>query len=259
MTWAPDDAVVITLPQRQDRLSEFRRNAVHLGFGYRKSYAIDPATLTRPMNWMQSMQAYSNAMSHAAVLAAGTSTIMVMEDDARIPDDFQDRMLSFMSAVPSDWEFLLLGGQLAGLPMPLQGDAQRLTHFARTHCYVARGEGRAVALEAATTARGHWDMRLGRLMGLRGHSYAPIDMIVGTTGASSDIPDSAPLDARLKSGSGSSYQLDPPCRLGQRPDGRGPRGHARLVPNTGSGARAGRNNVLDGQGGTGHPLPPYHE
>jgi hypothetical protein len=259
VTWAPDDAVVITLAKRSDRLNEFRRHAVHLGFNYRKAFALEPAGLTRPMNWMQSMEAYSNAMSHAAALEGDDGAIMVMEDDALIPADFQGRMLSFMSAVPNDWEFLLLGGQLAGLPMPLQGDAQRLTHFARTHCYVARGEGRVAAVEAARTAMGHWDMRLGRLMGLRGRSYAPLDMIVGITGASSDIPDSAPLDARLKSGSGSSYALDPPCRLGQRYDGRGPFGHARLLPSTNNQGRVGRKNVLDGQTGNGHPLPPYHE
>jgi hypothetical protein len=226
MAWAPDECVVITLRNRTDRLDEFRRHAGNLGFPY-TVVTVDAPT-DKPAGYLGSAASWGNAMSHKSVLGLGKSeTILVFEDDAVIPPDFQDRMAQLLSSAPSNWELLLLGGSLMGLPVPLDGDAQRLTHFNRTHAYVVRGEARSVASWAAGAAVEHWDDKLGRVMGQRYSAYSPKDLFVDVSGMKSDIPDSAPLTGRIGSGSGNVHI---PLRIGQRYDGLGAAGHARLSP-----------------------------
>lgn len=247
MTWAPDEAYAITLDTRPDRFDVFRRSCGNLGFQVERFVASTPSS--KPTGHRASREAWGNATSHRELLRRGEGTILILEDDAVIPPDFQDRMTSLLSAVPNDWEWLQLGGAITALPQQLEGDCRLLRGFARTHAYVCRGQGRRVAAICAATATGHWDDHAGVVFGRRGTAYAPRELFIDVADVTSTLPDSAPLTRGLEGRLGSSSTpADPPLRLQQRNDGRGPTGHARLKPNTQDRARIHGPNHGDGEG-----------
>ncbi len=65
---------------------------------------------------------------------------MILEDDAKFPEDWVDRFATFMDDVPQDWDILLLGNSNTHDKEKKQicGDVWEVFYPFCTHCYVVR-------------------------------------------------------------------------------------------------------------------------
>lgn len=118
---------------------------------------------------------------------------MLLEDDAVIPNNFQDRMQRFLADVPEHWEALMLGGEHELPPEPVSPGVVRCVATIRTHAYVLRPGVIADVIAVAKRAARHWDYSLSELLGQRGRTYAPDPFLIETNGSRSDIHDSRPI------------------------------------------------------------------
>lgn len=167
---------------------DFHQRSSNLGFPYSVITAVDGLDVLPPSTWTASREAYGCALSHRSALEQATGTTLILEDDALIPPDFQERLRLFLAAVPSDWQLLKLGGEHL-LPSELiTPGVMRCERTVRTHAYVARGPMIAQLIGVIDETCRHWDACYGRIT-----SYAPDPFLVNTTGVASDIPDSRPL------------------------------------------------------------------
>jgi GR25 family glycosyltransferase involved in LPS biosynthesis len=175
-----DEAVVINLPERQDRLHQFSAP-----FPVRVFSAIGGTD--RP-DWYSSPEALGCALSHRAVLSETEGTTLVLEDDAVVPADLEERVWELLDTVPRDWELLKLGGEHLVPALSMGPITDICKHTARTHAYLVRGDMRERLIGVIDTSRVHWDAAYATL-----RAYAPRPFLVHTSGSPSSIPGSRPL------------------------------------------------------------------
>lgn len=188
MTWQPDSAVVLSLPQREDRRAYMNATVDRLGFPARIVDAVDGTTVTLPLGWRSSPGAYGNAMSHRAALTSATGSILVLEDDAHIPGDFRAR-LELVLTRADDWDVIMLGGEHVLPAAPHAPGVVRCGGTIRSIGYIMRGPAIPASVAAIDRARGHWDSEWIRVL-QRYRTYAPDPFIIRPSGLGSDIPDS---------------------------------------------------------------------
>lgn len=122
-----DNACVITLGRREDRLERFlRRSEKHL-FPWFKTVTAwlavdDPVDPDRGC-----------LASHLQVLNNLAGPLLVLEDDACFSDDF-----TLSLTPPHDWDILWLGGQHRLAPLPVNSEWVTPTYLVRTHAYIVR-------------------------------------------------------------------------------------------------------------------------
>ena len=191
MDWAPDQAVVLSLPRRTDRRQHMNAMIPRLGFPAQIVDAIDGATATIPASWESSPAAWGNAQSHRKVLKAATGdSILVLEDDAFVPGDFRARLETVLVAAP-DWEVIILGGEHVVPPAVHAPGVYRCGGTIRSIGYLMRGRAIPMTVQAINRSKRHWDNEwIITLQALR--TYAPNPFVITPTGSASDIPDSTP-------------------------------------------------------------------
>jgi hypothetical protein len=109
--------------------------------------AIDGHQAKAPMYWQAGPGGWGCYRSHMSVLekalSEGIQSYLLLEDDVRIPTDFNDQFDYFYKHLPNDWEFVFLGGQHLhqnrGLPTAIAPGVNRPFNPHRGHAYVLRG------------------------------------------------------------------------------------------------------------------------
>lgn len=189
-----DRVVLINLKKRPDRLDRaiqmFSNNwpfAQPLIFE-----AIDGYKVPTPEGWTKGRGAWGCLQSHRQVLEAAildnVNSILVLEDDAVLVDDFESKVKKFLRAVPSDWEGLMLGGQHFVVPTQVKDGVLRCANCQRTHAYAVRGR-LLKDLYSRWHARetwGHCDHVLGPFTA-NYKTYAPRHFLIGQNSGKSNI------------------------------------------------------------------------
>jgi len=198
-------AVCISLNRRPDRWESFRRSCPIPGV--ERFPAIDGRKVRPPAWWKQGGGAWGCMLSHIRILERALTdgmdqrneVLLVLEDDALFPDDFDERTARFLEALPSDWYQIYLGGQHRGLrakpPQRINAEVVRPHMVNRTQAYAVRGKFIRTLYQHlcdwpahARCPRHHVDHRMELLHKSGEHNiYAPTQWIIGQAGGRSDI------------------------------------------------------------------------
>jgi hypothetical protein len=185
--------VVINLTRRPDRLARLsKRLEGNWPFAApRRFEAIDGSRTSPPATWKKGAGAWGCAQSHRAVLDAaiadGVSSLLVLEDDAYVADDFASRAELFLARVPEDWDCLMLGAEHLLPPDPVAPGVARCRASIRCHAYAVRGPLMPM-LSAFWQCNkiDHCDLVLSSLMG-HYKAFAPDPLLIGQDAGWSDI------------------------------------------------------------------------
>jgi len=193
LTRAFERVVVINLSRRSDRLARFSKRLVgNWPFAApRRFEAIDGSIIEPPATWKKGAGAWGCAQSHRAVLDAaiadGVSSLLVLEDDAYVVDDFARQAESFLERLPEDWDCLMLGAEHLVRPAPVGPGVVRCTASIRCHAYAVRGPMMPMlSVFWHCNKIDHCDLVLSSLMG-HYKAYAPDPLLIGQDAGWSDI------------------------------------------------------------------------
>jgi Glycosyltransferase family 25 (LPS biosynthesis protein) len=196
-----DRVVCINLDRRPERWARFQDNQKASGWPFRpveRFRAVDGKRVPPPRWWRAGASAWGCLQSHARILEQalqdGVESLLILEDDAVLPDDFVSRVGKFLELVPEDWDAIMLGGQHLEPPQSHLG-VFRVRNGNRTHAHAMRGRYISAAyrhlcnsVEHANRPHKHVDHRLGELhRSGRFNVYAPLEWIVGQAAGPSDI------------------------------------------------------------------------
>lgn len=195
--------IVINLERRPDRWDAFQSR---LPADWplpppQRFAAIDGSRVPAPVWWKVWPGAWGAYRSHMAVieqaLSDGTSSLLVMEDDATFCPDFAQQTIDFMAAVPTDWQMIYFGGQhiqaWRGIAQPISDLVVLPFNVNRLHAYALNRSGMNVLYRHLNDTRDwksnhHVDHHIGKLhMERRIRVYAPRHWLVGQAGGVSDI------------------------------------------------------------------------
>lgn len=183
-----DKAVVISLPQREDRLKEFL-SGLPKPWPFPQIEVVPGVVAQAPASWRASSGAYGCALAHISVIESafrtGVRGLLVLEDDAVFSENFPQQWRSFAQAVPPSWSMLMLGGQHVEEPQRL-GRISRCFNTRRTHAYVIRDRAMPLVARTWRSASSHIDHLLPYLEA-RMKVFAPSPFLVGQRGGLSDI------------------------------------------------------------------------
>lgn len=214
--WSPEEAFVLTLARRPDRLERLRANLAVTEWPFRAPevfFAVDGAASSIPAWWRCTAGAWGCLRSHELILETvrkrGATSVMIIEDDAWFPKQFGQQLTRFLRFVPPDWDGLMIGGQHMRAPQCVAEAVDRCRYTVRTHCYCLRAPALEVVLRAYRSGCDHTDRILGRLMSTF-RFYAPSPMIVGQAAGRSDI-NYRDLPFRLYPHAGQSAELRRLC------------------------------------------------
>ena len=114
-----DSVYVINMDKDTKRLAEIDAALRAVGIRYERFPAIDGSLISREANIAPTCVKFCTngmkgcALSHHAVwkkaIENGDKTVMVMEDDAIIPDDINERIADVFARIPYDWDILYVG------------------------------------------------------------------------------------------------------------------------------------------------------
>lgn len=190
-----DRVVFLNLARRQDRLERFEKLFVDWPFTKPQRFeAIDGSTVEIPSAWRKGVGAWGCMLSHRAIMQAaikdGVSSLVVLEDDARLVPNFSKLAGEFLSRVPKDWDCLMFGGEHLRRPIPVGTRIVRCMGTNRTHAFALRGSMMPILLEFWKYYKNeHCDIVLASLM-RHFKVYAPDPFLIGQDAGFSDITES---------------------------------------------------------------------
>lgn len=115
------DVYLINLDRREDRLKSFQAGAKLAGLSFKRIQAVDGKLLNTKDYWLSKYDnldrwrylkrgEIASYLSHFKAFEDSTKdTIMVFEDDAKLPYDFWWRYNIATQHLPDDWDIALLG------------------------------------------------------------------------------------------------------------------------------------------------------
>lgn len=186
--------VVISLERRSERLAEFlARLPPDWPFRWPEVFpAVDGSVVPSPEGWQHGGGAWGCLQSHVRVLEwsiqYGVKSLLVLEDDAVLCDNFRVRAEEFVAAVPADWSQLMLGGQHTHAPLAMSDGIVRCQMTHRTHAYAVRGEFMRRLYQHLVNSARYPDHRMGELQPLA-KVYAPQQFLIGQDKGHSDTLD----------------------------------------------------------------------
>lgn len=199
-----DRVVVITLFDREDRWFDFMRR-LPSDWPFRpplRFMARDGRKMTIPVWWTAGEGAWGCYQSHTAILEDcindGIESVLILEDDALFLPNFVADWNAFFNQLPSDWQYLYLGGQHieleSGLPQAVSEWVYRPFNVNRAHAYAVKGRPmiKRILNHLHDTknwkADHHFDHHLGELhKKMNTGLYAPKQWLIGQTGGMSNI------------------------------------------------------------------------
>ncbi len=186
--------VVINLARRKDRLTTFHKELAK-GWPFKtpeRFEAIDGDKVRCPPGWKQGNGSWGCRQSHTQILERalidGIDSILVLEDDLVLCDDFAAKVNAFLKTAPDDWGGLWLGGQHMTPATPVKPGVVLCRNAQRTHAYAARGR-------FLRDLYGHWcspktDIHIDWIVGTvqeKHKVYAPDPFLCGQDRVMSDI------------------------------------------------------------------------
>lgn len=194
-----DDAVVISLPERTDRLMRLSASLPH-PWPFPKLRMVEGVS-EPPAPWYRSSPgAWGCARAHVNVLRHawdnGVEATLVLEDDAVFDPAFTAKWADLAARVPADWSMLMLGGQHMKTPAYAGGPWVRCTHTRRTHAYLIRLKAIPLLMRTWESATSHIDHALDQVQA-QARVYAPSQFIVGQAPGRSDISGQEHLHTRF--------------------------------------------------------------
>lgn len=184
-----NEAVVISLPERQDRRMKLLRS-LPAAWPFPALRFVD-GVREDPAPWFRSSRgAWGCAQAHLGILRSawerGVESTLVLEDDATFCPNFPANYERFSTHLPSNWSMLMLGGEHALEPERVGAHVVRCINTRRTHAYIVRL--RAIPLlirtwQSATRHIDHSNLRIQRAA----HVYAPTQFLIGQAAGTSDI------------------------------------------------------------------------
>lgn len=198
-----DRVFIINLERRHDRRDEMKRefskdwNFVAPEF----MAAVDGNTVQT--NHDQGPAVFACGQSHLAAvrkaIAAGCQTVLILEDDSVLCDDFPAKAESFLADLPSDWEIAWLGGEHRQPPRKVKPGIVRNISTDRLHCYALSRSG-MIKLERiwSNWHKGRCDWELNKHLA-EFKAYAPETWLVGQRAGMSDISNVEQPERRFES------------------------------------------------------------
>ena len=199
-----EKAFVVSLDIRRDRYESFVQRFGKFGEGWlpeiEKFSAIHGDTCLPPASWNAGNGAWGCYRSHMGIVERcmneGVGSVIIFEDDAQFKEDFREKAIAFVEALPDDWEQAYLGGQLmhesSHPPYEVSPGVYRPFNVNRTHCYALSKTGMLGfyrhCSELPFENEFHIDHHLGRWHeDARTKVYCPDEWLVGQHGAQSNV------------------------------------------------------------------------
>jgi GR25 family glycosyltransferase involved in LPS biosynthesis len=205
-----DRVVVINLARRSERMTGFWESFRNWPLKKPERFeGIDGLLVNTPADWKHGPGAWGCMLSHRAVLGAAiaekASSLLVLEDDARLSGDFTERFGDFLGRVPQDWDCLMLGAEHMRAPIPVAPGIVRCVASNRTHAFAVRGPMMPILLGFWNHFKtDHCDIVLSALQ-RNFKAYAPDPLLIGQDAGLSDITNRVE-SARLMGWSGSAVR-----------------------------------------------------
>jgi len=135
--------VYINLDRRPDRRARMEGLFARLGLGpVARFAAFDGKALPLPSGWAYPPGAYGCLQSHLAVVRQARSarlpSLLIFEDDCVFADRFHERFSGYASALPAQWDMLLLGGGHVVEPQRIAEHLGRVSETWLAHAYALR-------------------------------------------------------------------------------------------------------------------------
>lgn len=184
--------VVVNLDKRTDRLGHFVKE-LEKGWPF-----LDPLRFSAihgdkcgwPRTWGHGPNTYGCMESHRQILQRAIlddiESILVLEDDLVLCDNFTQKAQEFFNHVPKDWDWVCIGGQHLSQPADIGNNIVKCTNTQRTHAYGLRGKVIKEAYIHIISSEGHVDHRYGDIQS-KYNVYAPKPFICGQMQDQSDI------------------------------------------------------------------------
>ena len=186
---------VISLRSRTDRLHALLANFEKYGwpFKYPEVWEAVPGadgTVPCPTSFAEGGGAFGCRQSHVGILQYclmnGVQSVLVLEDDAFIRDDFSQEVQKFLDQLPPDWQGIMLGGQHHAPPEKIQDGLFKVNYAQRTHAYAAKGAYIRALYAQWVNATVHIDWLMkGWQSGFR--VFCPARWLIGQSRSRSDI------------------------------------------------------------------------
>lgn len=175
-----DRIVIANLPARTDRRAAVTAQFTSANWPFIAPQVFPSVTATPGT--------LGSLKTQAAILQqnAGAAALLMLEDDFLLAPGFAADVVTFLTAVPSDWDGLMLGGNHCRKALPIAPGVVQCVKASETHAYAVRGK--LLAALAALYAAGNtspgtiWPTVQGNYK-----VYAPDSWIIGQAAGLSDI------------------------------------------------------------------------
>jgi hypothetical protein len=184
-----NEAVVISLPDRPDRLERFI-TAMPSDWPF-PTPRLHPGVRENAPAWFRASDgAWGCRQAHLQILQSAwdrsVPTTLVLEDDAVFEDRFAERWAAFHPRIPSRASMVMLGGEHVRPPAHQGRHLVRCINTRRTHAYIIRLKAIPFLMRTWAASCQHIDHALvGFLAGA--FTYAPAQFLVGQDAGWSDI------------------------------------------------------------------------
>ncbi|MHC4620846.1 MAG: glycosyltransferase family 25 protein [Planctomycetota bacterium] len=169
-----DMVYCLTLPRREKRWEEFARALPNIPMfeNIFKWPGVDGKTCPRPLNWRHGSGAWGCFRSHVQILEHALSheynRILILEDDCRFVEGFEDLFLEAVNNAPTSWGQMYLGGEhlhlKQGKPVQINDYWFQPYNVNRTHAFALQGDYiKTVYSHYLRNKSGHVDHHLGAL------------------------------------------------------------------------------------------------
>lgn len=186
-----DRCVLINLKRRPERLANFRRQQLEIGWPLPSVdvfEAIDGNRVGVPDTYTAGGGAWGCLRSHVSILERavmdGIERLLVLEDDVCWKG--VSELQQFLRTVPDDWDMLMLGGQHMEEPQLVMDGIVRCNNCQRTHAYAIRGDAMKDLLKLWYGCTSHIDHWMGPWQ-RNWKVYSPTTFVFGQSGGRSDI------------------------------------------------------------------------
>jgi GR25 family glycosyltransferase involved in LPS biosynthesis len=134
-----DEVYCINLEKRTDRLQRMEQQFINLDIDVTKFIAVD-GEKTDKLGYQAGV--YGCFLSHMNVytdaIAKQHSTIIILEDDAMIHENFKNTIIETLGSLPANWNICYLGGTNIVSPIPFKKGISKCIETLSTVGYIVQ-------------------------------------------------------------------------------------------------------------------------